>query len=83
MKIQNSHDKFFKETFSNIEIAKDFLNNYLSENIMKVIDLDTLKPEKDSFINEELKETFSDMLYSVIINERKGYIYFLCNIKVI
>lgn len=77
MKIQNPHDKFFKETFGNVEIAKDFLNNYLPENIIKVIDVNTLEPQKDSFINEELEEGFSDMLFRVNINKREGYIYFL------
>lgn len=77
MKIQNPHDKFFKETFGNIEITKDFLSNYLPKNIMKVIDVNTLEVQKDSFINEELEEGFSDMLFRVNINKREGYIYFL------
>lgn len=44
MKMQNLHDKFFKETFSKVSVAKDFLNNYLPQNIMNVIDIDTLEP---------------------------------------
>ncbi|SMB91825.1 Putative transposase, YhgA-like [Desulfonispora thiosulfatigenes DSM 11270] len=31
MKIQNPHDKFLKKTFSNIEVTRDFINNYLPE----------------------------------------------------
>lgn len=77
MKIQNPHDKFFKETFGHIEVAKDFLNNYLPENIIKIIDVDALQLQKDSFINEELQESFSDLLFKVDINENEGYIYFL------
>lgn len=77
MKLQNPHDKFFKETFSNIEVAKDFIINYLPENIVKIIDLDTLELQKDSFINEQLQEVFSDMLFKVSINNNDGYIYFL------
>lgn len=77
MKIQNPHDKFFKETFGNVEVAKDFLNNYLPKNIMNIIDINTLDPQKDSFINEELKEVFSDMLFRVNINKREGYVYLL------
>ncbi|MCX7885067.1 MAG: Rpn family recombination-promoting nuclease/putative transposase [Caloramator sp.] len=77
MKIQNPHDKFFKETFSNIEIAKDFIVNYLPQDIVKIIDLDTLVLQKDSFINEKLKEVYSDMLFKVSINNNDGYIYFL------
>lgn len=77
MKIQNPHDKFFKETFSNIAVAKDFINNYLPQSIINIIDINTLEPQKDSFINEELQEVFSDMLFRVNINKREGYIYFL------
>ncbi|UJL45861.1 Rpn family recombination-promoting nuclease/putative transposase [Virgibacillus sp. NKC19-16] len=77
MKIQNPHDKFFKETFGKVEVAKDFLNNYLPERIMNVINLNTIEPQKDSFINEELQEGFSDMLFQVDINQEEGYIYFL------
>ncbi|MCX7951838.1 MAG: Rpn family recombination-promoting nuclease/putative transposase [Clostridiales bacterium] len=77
MKLQNPHDKFFKETFSNLEVAKDFIQNYLPESIVKIIDLDTLELQKDSFINEKLQEVFSDMLFRVSINNNDAYIYFL------
>lgn len=77
MKIQNPHDKFFKETLGKVEVAKDFLNNYLPDSIMKIVEMDTLEPQKDSFINKELQEVFSDMLFRVNINNREGYIYFL------
>ena len=52
MKIQNPHDKFFKETFGNLAVAKDFLRNYLPQNIMDIVDINSLEPQKDSFINE-------------------------------
>jgi len=77
MKVQNPHDKFFKETFSNVEVARDFMQNYLPEPILKIVDLQTLDIQKDSFIDENLKETFSDMLFQAKINQRDGYLYFL------
>lgn len=77
IKIQNPHDKFFKETFGNLEVAKDFLSNYLPSSVIKIIDVDTPEPQKDSFINKELQEGYSDLLFRVNINNREGYIYFL------
>ena len=77
VKLKNSHDKFFKETFGNTERAKDFLCNYLPEDVMSIIDIDALEPQKDSFINKRLEEGFSDMLFRVNINKKEGYIYFL------
>lgn len=77
MKVQNPHDKFFKETLGNVSTAKDFLMHYLPESIMNVIDVNTLDPQKDSFINEELEENFSDLLFKVDIANKEGYLYFL------
>ena len=77
MKLQNPHDKFFKATLGNTSTARDFLTNYLPPNIMAIIDLDTLESQKDSFINEELRESFSDLLFKATINKEEGYLYFL------
>ena len=38
VKIFNPHDKYFKEVLSRRENAKDFLRQYLPENIIKLID---------------------------------------------
>ena len=76
-KIENPHDKFFKETFSHVEVTKSFLHHYLPSDVLEILNADTLKLEKDSFINEELEERFSDLLFSAHIDGRKGYIYFL------
>ena len=62
MKIQNPHDKFFKKTFGDAAVAGDFLDNYLPQGIVDIIDMDTLEPQKDSFVNKELQEGFSDLL---------------------
>ena len=77
MKVQNADDKIFKETFRNIQVAKVFLTNYLPQDIMNIVDVNTLEHQKDSFINEELQDAFSDMLFRVTINNEEGYIYFL------
>ncbi len=77
MKIQNPHDKFFKKTFGDVAVAKDFLNNYLPQKIMGIIGIETLEPQKDSYIDEELKEGFSDLLFKANINNREGYLYLL------
>ena len=76
-KIENPHDKFFKETLGNVEVTKSFLHNYLPPNVMEVLDVDTLELQKDSFINKELEEGFSDLLFSADIEDSEGYVYFL------
>ena len=77
MRVQTPHDKFFKRFFRYKEITKDFLENYLPENIKEIVDLDKINLEDASHIDKDLKETFSDMLFSININNKEGYLYFL------
>ncbi|MEN0650442.1 Rpn family recombination-promoting nuclease/putative transposase [Caldifermentibacillus hisashii] len=77
MKVQNPHDKFFRETMGNVPTAKEFLHHYLPKNILQVIDLDTIEVQKDSFINQEFKDYFSDLVFRVVISGKEGYISFL------
>lgn len=75
--MSNIHDKFFKETFSDVAVTKDFLSHYLPEVIQQYVDLNTIASQKDSFIDEKLKESFSDLLFQVNIQNEEGYLYFL------
>lgn len=76
--ISNPHDKFFKGTFSQVEIAKDFLKNYLQSDICTLLDLDKISSQKDSFIDEDLQEHFSDALFLVPLKDgHEIYVYTL------
>ena len=76
-KAQNPHDKFFKDTFSNPFVVRDFVENYLPEPILKMVDLSELEIQNSSHVDEELSEVFSDMVFRTKINQRDGYLYFL------
>ena len=75
--IKNPYDSLFKRTLGDKEVAVDFLKNYLPNNILKEIDLTDIKVAKDSFVDKELEESFSDILYNVSIDGRDGFIYVL------
>ena len=76
--INNPHDKFFKETFSRPEIVRDFLQNYLPAELVNLLNLDSLELQKDNFVDDDLQEHFSDLLYKVQLHDgRFAYIYFL------
>ncbi|SDC39700.1 MULTISPECIES: Rpn family recombination-promoting nuclease/putative transposase [unclassified Candidatus Frackibacter] len=75
--INNPHDKFFKEVLGDLETSKDFIKNYLPSELLNIINIDKLKIEKDSFIDDKLEEVFSDLLYKVEIQDKEGYLYFL------
>ncbi len=64
MKIINTHDKFFKETFSKKEEAQDLILHILPANLINKINLNSLELDETSYIDEELKENFSDIAYN-------------------
>lgn len=83
--VQNPHDKFFKEMFSRRESAIEFMGNYLPPEVSKLLDLSTLEQLKDSFVDPQLQNHYSDLLYQVqtrdsgllfiyILFEHKSYI---------
>ena len=61
----NPHDTFFKEALSRPAAARDFLRHYLPPGVAEVLDLDSAEVVKDSFVDEDLREHFSDLLYAV------------------
>ncbi len=75
--VTNPHDKIFKETWSDKDNAKAFLSHYLPAPVQRLIDLNTLEIAKDSFIDEGLREYFSDVLYQVNLDNVSGYVYLL------
>lgn len=76
--VSNPHDKFFKDAFSQPHIARDFIENYVPSEIVAALDLSVLELQKDSFVDEELQEHISDMLYRTRLREGNALaIYFL------
>ena len=76
-KLNQPHDKYFKATFGEVSFAKDFLNNYLPEELIAITDMSTLEAQPTSYISKELKEQFADLLFRVNIMDKEAYIYFL------
>ncbi|MDL1968890.1 MAG: Rpn family recombination-promoting nuclease/putative transposase [Deltaproteobacteria bacterium] len=76
--ITNPHDRFFKEVLSRKEVAKDFILHYLPADIVALLDVDSLEIRKDSFVDKELLERFSDLLYAVNLKDKgSAYVYML------
>ncbi|QTA82327.1 Putative transposase, RpnA-like [Desulfonema limicola] len=75
--IVNPHDKLIREVASNKPFATDILQNYLPDDVVKLIDINSLEISKDSFIDKELKDYYSDLLYKINLAGRPGYVYIL------
>ena len=69
------HDAVFKTFLRHPETARDFLQIHLPASLRELCDLQTLKLESDSFIEENLRAYYSDVLWSVNTTEGDGYIY--------
>ena len=80
--LTNPHDRFFKETFTRIELAQDFFAQYLPAPVAATLNLNTLELQSGSFVDPDLQQQFADLLYRVTLqSEGDAYIYLLLEHK--
>ncbi|MCS4320810.1 putative transposase/invertase (TIGR01784 family) [Serratia sp. BIGb0234] len=59
------HDATFRQFLTQPEIARDFMEIHLPAELRAICDLSTLKLESGSFVEDDLRQYFSDVLYSL------------------
>ena len=69
--LNNPHDKFFKAAFSILSLAKSLILQFLPQDLLDKFDLETLEIDPNSYIDDELKETFSDLVWSCCLKENQ------------
>lgn len=80
--IKKAHDKFIRDLMSRKEVVQDFLRYYLDQELVKLLDLSTLEIKKDTFVDQELAEHFSDILYQLKFrNGQNAQVYVLIEHK--
>lgn len=81
MKKNNStptpHDATFRQFLTQPDIARDFLALHLPPELRECCDFSTLKLESGSFVEDDLRQYFSDVLYSLKTTAGNGYIHVL------
>lgn len=82
MKSNNStptpHDAAFRQFLKLPGIARDFMEIHLPAELRALCDLSTLKLENSSFVEENLRQYFSDVLYSLkTVSGDDGYVQVL------
>ena len=81
MKKKNStptpHDATFRQFLTQPDIARDFMELHLPAELQAICDLSTLKLESGSFIEDDLRQYFSDVLYSLKTTAGDGYVHVL------
>ena len=71
------HDQLFKKALENPIVAYEFIETHLPKEVFASIDTTTLKLEKESFIEQDLVNSASDVLFSAKFNGNDGYIFLL------
>ncbi|MEO3989988.1 Rpn family recombination-promoting nuclease/putative transposase [Pseudocitrobacter cyperus] len=71
------HDAVFKQFLMHPDAARDFLDIHLPAEIRAICDLTTLRLESGNFVEENLREHYSDILYSVKMQGEPGYLHVL------
>lgn len=64
-KINNIHDKFIKELLSDRDVAIAFLQEYLPLEVVSALNFTSLKYQNTSYLSKELKDSYSDMVWSI------------------
>lgn len=75
--VHQPHDKIVKKILSHPETARDILTLYLPQEILSIIDLNHLKLQKDSFIDDEHRANATDLLFKTSCKNKDGYIWIL------
>lgn len=74
---QTPHDAVFRQMLMHQAVAKDFLQLYLPAPFLAICALDSLQLVSGSFVEEDLRASYSDILYSLRTRHGPGYVYAL------
>lgn len=74
---RNPHDLLFKEAWSRKAVAQDYLRHFLPPDLLAQLDLDSLVLTKDSFVDHDLTERFSDLVYRIKLHQHGSMVIYL------
>ena len=80
--IDNCHDAFFKRVLSDPALASTFLREHLPPGVAVLLGPEPLEPVPASFVDEELRQHHSDLLFRVQLKgSRDAFAYILIEHK--
>jgi hypothetical protein len=71
------HDAFFKESFSMLAIAKEYVLHFLPQAIVSKLDLDQMVLDNTTYITPELEQYYADLVWTCKYGKSKVRIAFL------
>jgi predicted transposase/invertase (TIGR01784 family) len=73
----NPHDKFFRASMQYTQVAQDFFQHYLPNDIRLALEMNSLKLEPNSYLDPELQESFSDLVFRCSLAGEQAYLTIL------
>ena len=71
-KLPTPHNNLLHCALSHAQAARDLIQTHLPADLVSALDLNSLELQKDTFVDEELRESYSDLLYSVQLVGQDG-----------
>ncbi len=76
-----NHDRLFRSLMRDKRIALDFFKAHIPEELQQQVNWQSLKLQKNSFIDQNSQEHLTDLLYGVELAEEPAYFYLLNEAK--
>ncbi len=78
MTMQNPHDRFFRQSFQAVAIARSYLQTYLAQPLQQTLGLEDLALQEGSFIDAEMQVHQTDLIYQPRLRSGElACVYFL------
>ncbi len=72
-----SHDASYKAIFSHPEIVQQLLQSFVKQDWVNELDFSTLEKTNNSYVTEDCRERFDDLIWKVRWHEQDLYVYLL------
>ena len=72
-----THDATHKHLFQAPEIVRDLVCTFVPHPWLRALDFDTLEPVPSSFVNDDMRQFHSDVIWRLKADRRWVYLYLL------
>jgi len=76
--VASPHDRLFRSAMADLRVAREFFQRHLPTSILPVVDWSVLKLCSQTYVDNALKLSQSDILYQTHIAYKEAYLYLLC-----
>ena len=71
------HDRFFRHGITYKQVYQPFLQKFLPKEVRERLDFESIQHSKTTYVDNKLRASHTDCLFSATIDEQDSYIYIL------